>query len=435
VKFRSRSGFERGAQLVEIEGGELGRQQLELDAALDERLERLGVDRGHFRLGGEEMVLGVDVEEAKRFASELVEQQPGGDVGVVGLFLHQGAGAISKAVDTSCAEMPSYMLFMASRMMRSPSTSVRPLQASPTSTRMRATSSGAREPSSATHLNRRLAGCSAGCRLRASARAGALLAVEHVVAGHLVLAGAHQRQLHLILNVFDVDRAAGREAALEGGADLTGELCHQLADARRGCRGAAFHRQERLGHGQSDLVVGVGHHGAVALDDLELPWGRGGDGRRQRLRRGRVRGGAGPVFIAVVLIGRGRDIGLHEYSGLPVAAGPASCRTHNILWFVGSVDSCCTGRSRPLRALPGSAPRCPLPGRFDHAFARSGPPGGVERIGAVGVVVHVHGGRLVLEFDRELGPWRLENRNILGSGSETTQDTAVPAGLQRTTCR
>jgi hypothetical protein len=47
-----------------------------------------------------------------------------------------------------------------------------------------------------------------------------LLAVQHVGAGHLLLARAHQGQFHLVLDVLDVQGAAGRHAAPEGGVDL-----------------------------------------------------------------------------------------------------------------------------------------------------------------------------------------------------------------------
>ena len=48
--------------------------------------------------------------------------------------------------------------------------------------------------------------CAAALLLRALLRA--LLAVEHVGARDFVLAGAHQRELDLVLDVLDVERAA-----------------------------------------------------------------------------------------------------------------------------------------------------------------------------------------------------------------------------------
>ena len=64
------------------------------------------------------------------------------------------------------------------------------------------------------------------------ARLAALLAVEHVGAGNLVLARAHQRQLDLILNVFNMEGTATRLAPRQRGDDSLGEPRDQLADAR-----------------------------------------------------------------------------------------------------------------------------------------------------------------------------------------------------------
>jgi len=41
----------------------------------------------------------------------------------------------------------------------------------------------------------------------------ALLAVQHISTRNVMAAGTHQRQLYLILNIFDMHRAAGRQAA------------------------------------------------------------------------------------------------------------------------------------------------------------------------------------------------------------------------------
>ncbi len=103
----------------------------------------------------------------------------------------------------------------------------------------------------------------------------ALLAVQDVVPGHFVLAAAHQGQFDLVLNVFDMDGAAGGHAPLEGGGHLLGEFFHCLVDTGRGRRGAAFHGQEGLGDGDGDLALVVGDHGAVALDHAQLARRRG----------------------------------------------------------------------------------------------------------------------------------------------------------------
>ena len=109
----------------------------------------------------------------------------------------------------------------------------------------------------------------------ALALVGLGFAVDHVVAGDFLLAGAHQGQFDLVLNLFDVDGAAGRHAALEGGGDLLGQARNGIVDARRGGGGAAFYCEEGLGDGDGDLVIGVGDESAVALDHTQLAGGGG----------------------------------------------------------------------------------------------------------------------------------------------------------------
>src|SRR5690606_10163282 len=99
---------------------------------------------------------------------------------------------------------------------------------------------------------------------------------DHVVTRDLVLAGAHQRQFDLVLDVFDVQGAARRHAPLEGGGDLLGQARDRVVDARAGGGGATLDREKRLGDGDRDLVIGVGHHAAVALDHPQQPGGGGG---------------------------------------------------------------------------------------------------------------------------------------------------------------
>jgi hypothetical protein len=98
----------------------------------------------------------------------------------------------------------------------------------------------------------------------------ALLAVEHVGARDVVLAGAHQRELHLVLDVLDVEGAALRLAAHQRPDRRLGEPRNQLSDARRGGSLSAVHREERLGHGDADLGRLEADHGAVPADHLVL---------------------------------------------------------------------------------------------------------------------------------------------------------------------
>jgi hypothetical protein len=76
----------------------------------------------------------------------------------------------------------------------------------------------------------------------------ALFAVEDVGACHVVLARAHQRELDLVLDVFNMEGAAARLAAHERVDDVLGQVRDHRADAGRGGALRAVDGQERLGH-------------------------------------------------------------------------------------------------------------------------------------------------------------------------------------------
>ncbi len=97
--------------------------------------------------------------------------------------------------------------------------------------------------------------------------AGASLAIEHVIACHLVLAGAHQREFDLILDVFDMQGAAAGQMPQQGLLDLTGQTGNRVAHARTGGRLAAFNSQKRLGHGDGNFSRIEMREFAVAADD------------------------------------------------------------------------------------------------------------------------------------------------------------------------
>ncbi len=98
----------------------------------------------------------------------------------------------------------------------------------------------------------------------------ALLAIEHIGAGYFVLAAAHQRELDLVLDFLDVDRAAVGLALHQRVDHDVGEMRGQLAHARRRCALAAVHGEERLGHRDRDLRRLERDHRAIAADDLVL---------------------------------------------------------------------------------------------------------------------------------------------------------------------
>ena len=97
-----------------------------------------------------------------------------------------------------------------------------------------------------------------------------LFAVQHVGARNVVLAGTHQTQLDLILNVLDVHRPAMRLAAHQRRNDAIGQLLDHLANARR-CRTlTTVHRDERLGQRNRNLGRLKDDHRTIAADYFVL---------------------------------------------------------------------------------------------------------------------------------------------------------------------
>lgn len=125
---------------------------------------------------------------------------------------------------------------------------------------------------------------------------GALLAVEHVGAGDVVLARAHQGQFDLVLDVFDMEGAATGAVAHQRVDGLGRQLFNQLAHAGRGRALAAVDGQEGLGHGDGDLAGFEPDHRAIAADDVvagPLPAVGVGRGIGLRGRHGRGPGHRG----------------------------------------------------------------------------------------------------------------------------------------------
>ena len=118
-----------------------------------------------------------------------------------------------------------------------------------------------------------------------------------------MLAGTHQRQFDLVLNVFNVDGATRGHAAAEDRGDLLAQLGDCLMHTGRGGGGATFDGQVRLGDRDNDLGLVVPHDSAIALDDADLTRGGGGRGRRFLLRAGLRRGGSTGLTV---------NVGLHE---------------------------------------------------------------------------------------------------------------------------
>ena len=215
-----------------------------------------------------------NAEEAQGFGADVVHQQAGGDVGVVRLALDQGTGGHHQGgVDVLLGDAVVQVLQGLGLDQRAVDFG-------------QAFAGLADDGLQAAHVQRLHTAVGLGhadARVRLGHVVGAVLAlgglgfaVDHVVAGDFLLAGAHQGQFDLVLDLFDVDGAAGRHAALEGGGDLLGQARDGLMDTRRSSGGTAFNCEERLGDGHGDLVVGVGDDGAVALDHAQLARGGGG---------------------------------------------------------------------------------------------------------------------------------------------------------------
>ena len=260
--------LQRGTQLRQVVVTQFRIQQVELDALLDVHRQRLGVQAGHLVVGG----AGGDAEEAQRFGAQGVHQQAGGDVGVVRLALDQGTGshhqrgadillghAVVQVLQGFIEDQRAIDLGQAFAGFGDQHLQAAQIQRYPLAI-------GTGHADARVRLRRLLGGGS-------SAGTGVLLAVQHVVAGNLVLAGAHQRQLDLILDFLDVDGATRGHAATEGGGDLIGQAAHGVMHTRGTGSRAAFHGEECLADGQGDLVVAVGDHGAIALDDTQLARG------------------------------------------------------------------------------------------------------------------------------------------------------------------
>ena len=110
--------------------------------------------------------------------------------------------------------------------------------------------------------------------LLAGAFLGVALAVQHIGPRHVVLAGSHQRQFDLILDILDMYRPTIGQAAGQGAHDGFGETSDHFAHTRRGGALATFDRQEGLGHGHRDLLGIKGDHRAITADDLKCGKGR-----------------------------------------------------------------------------------------------------------------------------------------------------------------
>ena len=123
-----------------------------------------------------------------------------------------------------------------------------------------------------------------------------------------MLAGAHQREFHLILNIFYVDGAAGGHAAPESGHHLIGKVRHGFVNTARGSGVAALYGEKRLGDGDRYFAGLEVHDRAVAFDNTQLARGGSGDIATNGVG---FREGCGGVGCGAVVV----DLCLHVVSG------------------------------------------------------------------------------------------------------------------------
>jgi hypothetical protein len=102
-----------------------------------------------------------------------------------------------------------------------------------------------------------------------SALGGPALPVQDIGARHIVLARAHQGQLHLILDVFDMYAAPVGQATGQGAHHHIGKPCHHLSHAGRAGALATLHGQKGLGHCHRYFFCIERNNRCIAADDLE----------------------------------------------------------------------------------------------------------------------------------------------------------------------
>ncbi len=260
---------DRLAQFFQVKGGQHRVQQLVLDAFGDVRRQGLGVQVDHFVVGG---ALG-HFQEVQAFGTQGVHQQAGSDERVVRLALDQGprghhqSGVDVGQVDAVVQVFQGFFLDQVAVHFSQAFAGLGDDGVQAAHVQRRHGAVGFGDADAWVGFDRGVARGAGGALL------GPAITVDDVVAGHFLLAGAHEGQFDLVLDFFDVDGATRRHATLEGGADLFGQARDGVVDARRGGCGAAFNCEERFGDSDGNLVVGVGDNGTVTLDHAQLAWG------------------------------------------------------------------------------------------------------------------------------------------------------------------
>ena len=251
-------GLERPAKAREIEPGELRIEELRIDAAGDELREVGPIARRHLRRGR---------LFAEHFQPNAVQEQPRRHIAVGGVLLDQRARRHDRRLAhffhrhavVEIAQRRFQDRFGRSRRQRLAGR----LHQRAQRLRIERLARAVVHHVDAGVFLRRLV-------LFLQAQLRALLAVQHIRARHVVLARAHQRELDLVLDVLDVERAALRLAAHQRRDHRVGQRGHELADPRGGRSLSAVHREERLGHRHGNLGRLEADHRAVAADHLVI---------------------------------------------------------------------------------------------------------------------------------------------------------------------
>jgi len=251
-------GLEGGGQAFQVVVLEAGIQQLGVHAGADEAGEGFGVAGGHGLLAG---------FLAQHFDAHAAQQQAGSHLAVARFPLDQGAGGQHQGLAHGGQGHAVVEVVQGLFQHRFGGHVGQALAGFPALLQQGGPVQG--EAAVAVHHVQQGAGGSGGGRRLGGPFGGPLFPVQHVGPGHVVLAGAHQGQFHLVLDVFDMHRAAAGQAPGEGLDDDGGEAGDQVPQAGRGGALAAVHGQEGLVHGDGDFFRIEGHYRTVAADDLE----------------------------------------------------------------------------------------------------------------------------------------------------------------------
>ena len=279
-------GLQGLGQTGQVVVQQLGVEQLVVHALLDEAWEVVGIGGLHF---------GRCHIAAHDFAHDGVQQQTGRDIGVVGIFFDQRAGR-----QDGCLEHffdRHAVIQIAQRLGhdgRGLDVGIQ-IAAGRCYQRLQAFLIQGHALAVIGHLQGGLgSGCCGsghGCLFLLGTLLVAGLAVQHIGTGHVLVAAAHQAQLDLVLDVFDVEGTAVGARALQSANHAFGQFVDGIAHAGGGCTLCAAHSQKCLGQGHGDFLGGEGNHVTAAADDL-VAVGLGGRigcavgrGRRQWVQR------------------------------------------------------------------------------------------------------------------------------------------------------